>query len=97
MTDIEIARKAKKKPITTILSSLGLSEDDYILYGKDKAKITLSPKEGKGKLILVTAISPTPYGEGKTTVSIGLGDAFHKLDKNLFLFYVSLPWDQYLE
>ncbi len=85
MTDIEIARKAKKKPITTILSSLGLSEDDYILYGKDKAKITLSPKEGKGKLILVTAISPTPYGEGKTTVSIGLGDAFHKLDKKPIL------------
>ena len=85
MTDIEIARKAKKEPITNILSSLGVGADDYILYGNDKAKITSSPKNSRGKLILVTAISPTPYGEGKTTVSIGLGDAFHKLDKQSIL------------
>lgn len=85
MTDIEIAHNAKKEPITNVLSSLGLSEKDYILYGNDKAKITLIPRESKGKLILVTAISPTPYGEGKTTVSIGLGDAFHKLGKKPIL------------
>ena len=85
MTDIEIAHNAKKEPITNVLSSLGLSEKDYILYGNDKAKITVIPRESKGKLILVTAISPTPYGEGKTTVSIGLGDAFHKLGKKPIL------------
>ena len=85
MTDIEIARRTKKEPITNILSSLGVSEENYILYGNDKAKITSSPKNSRGKLILVTAISPTPYGEGKTTVSIGLGDAFRKLDKQSIL------------
>ena len=82
MTDIEIARKANKEDIRVILDSLNLSDDEYILYGKDKAKITKKPGEGRGKLVLVTAISPTPYGEGKTTVSIGLGDALHKLHKN---------------
>ncbi len=85
MTDIEIARSATKKPIQEIASSLGLKEDDYILYGNDKAKIVKKPDSSKGKLILVTAISPTPYGEGKTTVSIGLGDAFHQLHKNAVL------------
>lgn len=85
MTDIEIARIATKKPIQEIASSLGLKEDDYILYGNDKAKIVKKPDSSKGKLILVTAISPTPYGEGKTTVSIGLGDAFHQLHKNAVL------------
>ena len=85
MTDIEIARKVKKEPITNILSSLGVGEEDYILYGNDKAKITSSPKNSRGKLILITAISPTPYGEGKTTVSIGLGDAFRKLNKESVL------------
>lgn len=85
MTDIEIARSAIKKPIQEIASSLGLKEDDYILYGNDKAKIVKKPDSSKGKLVLVTAISPTPYGEGKTTVSIGLGDAFHQLHKNAVL------------
>ena len=85
MTDIEIARSATKKPIQEIASSLGLKEEDYILYGNDKAKIVKKPDSSKGKLILVTAISPTPYGEGKTTVSIGLGDAFHQLHKNAVL------------
>ena len=82
MTDIEIARKADKKNIKEIASLLGLDDDDYIMYGNDKAKIVKKPIDRKGKLILVTAISPTPYGEGKTTVSIGLGDAFRKLHKN---------------
>ena len=82
MTDIEIARNADKKNIKEIASLLGLDENDYIMYGNDKAKILKKPTDNKGKLILVTAISPTPYGEGKTTVSIGLGDAFRKLHKN---------------
>ena len=85
MTDIEIAKMAKKEDIRTILGNLNLSEDEYILYGNDKAKITKSPGVKNGKLILVTAISPTPFGEGKTTVSIGLGDALKKLQKNPIL------------
>ncbi len=85
MTDIEIARHANKKDIREIAASLGLVEDDYILYGHDKAKIIKPCSVLNGKLILVTAISPTPYGEGKTTVSIGLGDAFHQLHKKVVL------------
>lgn len=85
MTDIEIARHANKKDIREVASSLGLLSNDYILYGTDKAKIVNKNFSKKGKLILVTAISPTPYGEGKTTVSIGLGDAFHKLNKKVVL------------
>ena len=85
MTDIEIAHNTNKEDIRNIASELGLSESDYIMFGNDKAKILKQPTEKKGKLILVTAISPTPYGEGKTTVSIGLGDAFHRLKKNSVL------------
>ena len=85
MTDIEIAHSACKKDIREILSSLNLGEEDYLLYGNDKAKILKKPTSKKGKLILVTAISPTPFGEGKTTVSIGLGDAFRQLNKNSIL------------
>ena len=85
MTDIEIARNALKKDIREIAASLDLKDEDYVLYGNDKAKIVKTAGNSRGKLILVTAISPTPYGEGKTTVSIGLGDAFHKLHKNAVL------------
>lgn len=85
MTDIEIAHSANKKDINEIAASLGLTSSDYILYGNDKAKITKKTATHQGKLILVTATSPTPYGEGKTTVSIGLGDAFHQLQKNVIL------------
>ena len=85
MTDIEIACNAVKKDIREIAASLGLKDEDYVLYGNDKAKIVKTAGNSRGKLILVTAISPTPYGEGKTTVSIGLGDAFHKLHKNAVL------------
>lgn len=86
MTDIEIARKTKKKPIRMIGKKLGISNAlEY--YGTEKAKIDVKklPKKSSGKLILVTAVSPTPYGEGKTTVSIGLGDAFHRLGDNVVL------------
>ena len=85
MTDIEISRKAVKLDIKTICEKLGISDDEIVLYGNDKAKIDLKDKTSKGKLILVTAINPTPYGEGKTTVSIGLADALKKLDKNVVL------------
>ena len=82
MTDIEIAHSINKKDIRDVAASLGLRDEDYILYGTDKAKITKSVSDVRGKLILVTAVSPTPYGEGKTTVSIGLGDALQKLGKH---------------
>ena len=82
MNDIEISRKSIKKPITEIASSIGLSSDDISLYGNYKAKINSKSGNEKAKLILVTAISPTPFGEGKTTVSIGLLDALRSLHRN---------------
>lgn len=85
MTDIEIAEKTKLKGIREIGKELGLEESDLYLYGHDKAKVLKEKGDKKGKLILVTAINPTPYGEGKTTVSIGLADAFHKLEKSICL------------
>ena len=81
MTDIEIARKSKKKSIKTIAKSIGLTPNELVLYGDDKAKIPISDSNKRGKLILVTAISPTPFGEGKTTVSIGLADALKRMHK----------------
>ena len=85
-TDIEIAQEAQMLPITEVVKEIGLTADDMELYGKYKAKISneyLKKIEGnkKGKLILVTAINPTPAGEGKTTTSVGLGQAFGKLGK----------------
>ena len=74
MTDIEIAHKTPMKNITEIATKLDIPKEDLELYGNYKAKINPNKikKTKNGKLILVTAISPTPYGEGKTTVSIGL-------------------------
>ena len=85
-TDIEIAQEAQMLPITEVVKEIGVTADDLELYGKYKAKISneyLKKIEGnkKGKLILVTAINPTPAGEGKTTTSVGLGQAFGKLGK----------------
>ncbi len=85
-SDIEIAQSAKLVPITEVARHLGMDEDDLELYGKYKAKISddyLKRIEGNknGKLILVTAINPTPAGEGKTTTSVGLGQAFGRLGK----------------
>ena len=88
LSDIEISQQNQPDNIVTIAKELGLSENDIELYGKYKAKISYSklksisesPKTN-GKLILVTALTPTPAGEGKSTVSIGLGDALHKLGK----------------
>ncbi len=85
MMDIEIARKYKKEDIRNIASKVGLKEKDLMLYGSDMAKIVNYRKKKNGKLILVTAISPTPFGEGKTTVSIGLNDALCNLGKNSIL------------
>lgn len=83
MTDIEIAQQVKLVQIDEVSRKLGLSNEEVEFYGKYKAKIDASKieREERGKVILVTAISPTPYGEGKTTVSIGLNDAFHQLGK----------------
>lgn len=84
-TDIEIAANAQLRPIQDIASELGLAMEDYDQFGKYKAKINQIRQDKKGKLILVTAINPTPAGEGKTTVSIGLADALRKLGKNSML------------
>ncbi len=86
MTDIEIARKSKLRPITAIAKKLGLKPSQLELYGKYKAKITASYDSNKfGKLILVTAINPTAAGEGKTTTSIGLADAMNLTGRNTCL------------
>lgn len=86
LTDIEIAQQAKLRPIGQVAASLGIPEDDLEYYGKYKAKISdafLSSVRERpdGKLILVTAINPTPAGEGKTTTSIGLGEAMARIGK----------------
>ncbi len=85
-TDIEIAQAAHMKPITEVAKQIGLNEDDLELYGKHKAKISLDVvnrvrNNPDGKLILVTAINPTPAGEGKTTTTVGLGQALNKMGK----------------
>lgn len=85
-SDIEIAQKAIMKPITEVAEQLDITLDDLELYGKYKAKLSDDylkkiKKKPEGKLILVTAINPTPAGEGKTTTSVGLGQAFGKLGK----------------
>ena len=89
-TDIEIAQEAVMQPIKEVAASYGIGEDDLELYGKYKAKISLDAmtrlKDKKdGKLILVTAINPTPLGEGKTTMAIGLADGLRKLKQNAIL------------
>ena len=84
-TDIQIARSKKMQPIEKIASKLGLSKDSLEFYGKYKAKIDVKPKKKLGKLILVTAINPTKAGIGKTTVSIGLADAFALKNKSVCL------------
>lgn len=83
-TDIEIAREAKLQPIAEIAAKLGIGEDALEYYGKYKAKVSSSGNR-KGKVILVTAINPTPAGEGKTTVSIGLADGMSRINKRVCL------------
>ena len=89
-TDIQIAQEATMKPITEVAESLGISFDELELYGKYKAKITDEylnriQSNPNGKLVLVTAINPTPAGEGKTTTTVGLGQAFAKLNKKAII------------
>lgn len=86
-SDIQIAQEAKMEPIVNIAKKLNLSEDDIEQYGKYKCKISLDVLDKKkdekdGKLVLVTAINPTPAGEGKSTVTVGLGEALCKMGKN---------------
>ncbi|MDB0052914.1 formate--tetrahydrofolate ligase [Ascidiaceihabitans sp.] len=86
-TDIQIAREATKLPIQEIGAKLGISSDDLLPYGHDKAKVSQEfinsvRDRADGKLILVTAINPTPAGEGKTTTTVGLGDGLNRIGKN---------------
>ncbi len=90
MSDIEIAQAATMKPVTEIGASLGIDADNLEAYGKYKAKVNLKyltslPMRENSKLILVTAISPTPAGEGKTTTTVGLGDALRHIGKNAMI------------
>ena len=92
MTDIEIAQKNVMVPVSEVASKIGISAEELEFYGPYKAKLTMkklrqlqakaADKKNRGKLILVTAITPTPAGEGKSTVSIGLGDGLRKIGKN---------------
>ena len=89
-TDIEIAQSATLQPITEIIEPLGIGFDDIDLYGKYKAKLTVKKikdleSQENGKLILVTAINPTPAGEGKSTITIGLADALSKIGKKTMI------------
>ena len=89
-SDIQIAQEATMQPIKEVAASIGIAEDDIELYGKYKAKISdelieRSKNNPDGKLILVTAINPTPAGEGKTTITVGLGQAFGKLGKKAII------------
>ncbi|HPP76375.1 MAG TPA: formate--tetrahydrofolate ligase, partial [Armatimonadota bacterium] len=88
LTDVEIAQAGQPRVITDVARDLGLSDEDLELYGRYKAKVSLTVLEEMadrpdGKLILVTAITPTPAGEGKTTTTVGLGDAFKQLGKSV--------------
>ena len=89
-TDVEIAQAAQMKPISQVAAELGLGEDDLELYGKYKAKVSLAvwdrlKDRPNGKLILVSAINPTPAGEGKTTNTVGIGDALRRLGKKVVI------------
>jgi formate--tetrahydrofolate ligase len=89
-TDIEIAREANKLPIKDIGEKIGISEEHLVPYGHDKAKISADFIKQKstgddGKLILVTAINPTPAGEGKTTTTVGLGDGLNAIGKKAMI------------
>ena len=89
-SDIEIAQSVTLKPITEIVEKVGISFDDIELYGKYKAKLSFDKinavkENASGKLILVTAINPTPAGEGKSTITIGLADALSKIGKKTMI------------
>ncbi|HEY0838961.1 MAG TPA: formate--tetrahydrofolate ligase, partial [Vulgatibacter sp.] len=81
MNDLEIAQNARLRPIAAVAADLGLTADDLYAYGPHMAKVLRPPAAQRGKLVLVTAITPTPAGEGKTTLSVGLTQALGKLGK----------------
>ena len=90
MSDIEIARAAQKKPINEVGASLGIASSDLLPFGHDKAKVSQAfinsvQERPNGKLILVTAINPTPAGEGKTTTTVGLGDGLNRIGKKAMI------------
>ena len=98
LSDIEIAQQAKMDPIVNVAARVGIEEDDLELYGKYKAKVTFDlwnkiKDREDGKLILVTAITPTPAGEGKTTTSVGLAQALTLLG-HAIIYDVSIPSSQ---
>ena len=101
-TDIQIAQEAQMMPIREVTAGFGIAEDDMELYGKYKAKLSDElwnriKDRPDGKLVLVTAINPTPAGEGKTTISIGLGTGiWTRLAKRQLLHFVSLLLDRAL-
>src|SRR3954468_7670970 len=86
-SDIEIAQAARLRPITDVAAELGLGPDDLDLYGKYKAKIPLeiADRPIKGRLVLITAMNPTPAGEGKSTVTVGITQALPRLGKNALM------------
>ena len=86
-SDIEIATRVKPRPIVDVARDIGLSADDIEQYGKFKAKLPLdvTQRPARGRLVLVTAINPTPAGEGKSTVSVGLAQALRRLNVNAIL------------
>ncbi|HEU5319347.1 MAG TPA: formate--tetrahydrofolate ligase, partial [Methylomirabilota bacterium] len=87
-TDIEIAQAARLRPIADVAGELGLEDDEVELYGRFKAKITLEAlarRQPRGRLVLVTGISPTPAGEGKSTVTVGVGQALRRLGRDTML------------
>ena len=90
LSDIEIAHKAKMLPITEIAKKLGIEEKDIELYGRYKAKLSYDllrqiAKKKNGKLVLVTAITPTPAGEGKSTTTVGLADGLAKIGEDVIV------------
>ena len=93
-SDIEIAREAKLKPIADVAAKIGVPAQALVPYGWTKAKLTfdyINQIQGNkdGKLILVTAISPTPAGEGKTTTTVGLGDGLNRIGKKAIIAFAS--------
>src|SRR6476660_8399732 len=86
-SDIEIAQRAKPRPIVDVAAEIGLGPDDLDLYGKYKAKIPIeiAQRPIKGRLVLVTAVNPTPAGEGKSTVTVGLTQALKRLGYNALM------------
>lgn len=101
-TDIQIAQEAELMHIKDVAASIGISEEELEFYGKYKAKLSdelwENVKDRKdGKLVLVTAINPTPAGEGKTTITVGLGEAFAKMNKRQSSHCVNHLLDHVLE